>query len=172
MKLEGRATGNRREMFQPQSVPHRPPGVCKSQRMLWLLCWYPASVKAAAICVCISTASMCVVVMMTARAGARVTDAVWPCRPKPLYYSTASQLGLHKTRGIPNLLDFVLPRTAPHVRRPHPPFPQPKPWKGIPSERHSWQLSERVAVKGMCFGLTNTLPSSGPSLRLASTPSG
>lgn len=37
------------------------------------------------------------------------------CRPKPLYHSTASQLGLHKTRGIPNLLDFVLPRTAPQV---------------------------------------------------------
>ena len=39
-------------------------------------------------------------------------------RPKPLYASTASQLGLHKTRGIPNLLDFVLPRTAPQVACP------------------------------------------------------
>ena len=37
------------------------------------------------------------------------------CRPKPLYHSTASQLGLHRTRGIPSLLDFVLPRTAPQV---------------------------------------------------------
>ena len=43
---------------------------------------------------------------------------VLACRPKPLYASTASQLGLHKTRGIPNLLDFVLPRTAPQVACP------------------------------------------------------
>ncbi|BDA51431.1 probable DNA mismatch repair protein MutS at C-terminar half [Coccomyxa sp. Obi] len=38
-------------------------------------------------------------------------------RPKPLYHSTASQLGLHKTKGIPNLLDFVLPRNAPQGAR-------------------------------------------------------
>jgi hypothetical protein len=40
---------------------------------------------------------------------------MWWGRPKPLYHSTASQLGLHKTKGIPNLLDFVLPRNAPQV---------------------------------------------------------
>jgi hypothetical protein len=38
-----------------------------------------------------------------------------PARPKPVYHSTASQLGLHKTRGIPSLLDYVLPRNAPQV---------------------------------------------------------
>ena len=38
-------------------------------------------------------------------------------RPKPVYHSTASQLGLHKTRGIPSLLDYVLPRNAPQVPR-------------------------------------------------------
>ncbi|CAL8466240.1 g5776 [Coccomyxa elongata] len=38
-------------------------------------------------------------------------------RPKPLYHSTASQLGLHKTKSIPNLLDFVLPRNAPQGAR-------------------------------------------------------
>jgi hypothetical protein len=30
-------------------------------------------------------------------------------RPKPLYFSTASQLGFHKTRGVPALLDALLP---------------------------------------------------------------
>ncbi|EIE20036.1 hypothetical protein COCSUDRAFT_58259 [Coccomyxa subellipsoidea C-169] len=38
-------------------------------------------------------------------------------RPKPLYHSTASQMGLHKTKGIPNLLDYVLPRNAPQGAR-------------------------------------------------------
>ncbi len=33
-------------------------------------------------------------------------------RPKPLYYSTASQLGFHKTRGVPGLLDALLPPTG------------------------------------------------------------
>jgi hypothetical protein len=30
-------------------------------------------------------------------------------KPKPLYMSTASQLGIHKTRGVPSLLDALLP---------------------------------------------------------------
>lgn len=33
-------------------------------------------------------------------------------RPKPLFQSTASQLGIHPTRGIPNLLDYILPITS------------------------------------------------------------
>lgn len=39
-------------------------------------------------------------------------------RPRPLYFSTASNLGLHKTRGVPSLLDYALPSGAPlAVRR-------------------------------------------------------
>jgi hypothetical protein len=34
-------------------------------------------------------------------------------RPRPLYYSTAANLGLHKTRGVPSLLDNLLPASAP-----------------------------------------------------------
>lgn len=34
-------------------------------------------------------------------------------RPRPLYFSTASNLGLHKTRGVPSILDFMLPSGAP-----------------------------------------------------------
>ncbi len=45
-------------------------------------------------------------------------EKMWWCRPKPLYHSTASQMGLHKTKGIPNLLDYVLPRNAPQVSTP------------------------------------------------------
>ena len=30
-------------------------------------------------------------------------------RPKPLYMSTACQLGIHKMRGVPSLLDSILP---------------------------------------------------------------
>ncbi len=33
-------------------------------------------------------------------------------RPKPLYACTAGQLGLHTTRGMPSLLDAVLPSSA------------------------------------------------------------
>ena len=33
-------------------------------------------------------------------------------RPKPLYACTAGQLGLHTTRGIPSLLDAMLPAGA------------------------------------------------------------
>ena len=38
-------------------------------------------------------------------------------RPRPLYFSTASNLGLHKTRGVPSLLDYVLPARAPLASR-------------------------------------------------------
>ncbi|KAL4544776.1 hypothetical protein Ndes2526B_g00720 [Nannochloris sp. 'desiccata'] len=39
-------------------------------------------------------------------------------RPRPLYFSTASNLGLHKTRGVPSLIDYALPAGAPlTVRR-------------------------------------------------------
>lgn len=34
-------------------------------------------------------------------------------RPRPLYYSTATNVGLHKTRGVPSLLDAVLPAGVP-----------------------------------------------------------
>lgn len=38
-------------------------------------------------------------------------------RPRPLYHSTASNLGLHKTRGVPNLLDYCLPQGSPLTSR-------------------------------------------------------
>ncbi len=38
-------------------------------------------------------------------------------RPRPLYFSTASNLGLHKTRGVPSLLDYALPAGAPLAAR-------------------------------------------------------
>ena len=38
-------------------------------------------------------------------------------RPRPLYFSTASNLGLHKTRGVPSLLDYALPSGAPLAAR-------------------------------------------------------
>jgi hypothetical protein len=38
-------------------------------------------------------------------------------RPRPLYFSTASNLGLHKTRGVPSILDYALPTTAPLAAR-------------------------------------------------------
>lgn len=37
----------------------------------------------------------------------RMTDFA---RPNPLYLSTAAQLGLEQTRGVPSLLDNVLPK--------------------------------------------------------------
>lgn len=30
-------------------------------------------------------------------------------RPKPLYFSSACQLGFHRTRGVPSILDALLP---------------------------------------------------------------
>ena len=45
------------------------------------------------------------------RVAAQVRNQVSD-RPKPLYYSTASQLGFHKTRGVPGLLDALLPPTG------------------------------------------------------------
>ena len=36
-------------------------------------------------------------------------------RPKPLFQCTASQLGIHKTRGVPSLLDALLPASAPLI---------------------------------------------------------
>lgn len=42
--------------------------------------------------------------MVDTQVRAQVSD-----RPKPLYFSTASQLGFHKTRGVPALLDALLP---------------------------------------------------------------
>jgi hypothetical protein len=38
-------------------------------------------------------------------------------RPRPLYFSTASNLGLHKTRGVPSLIDYALPAGAPLTAR-------------------------------------------------------
>jgi predicted GIY-YIG superfamily endonuclease len=38
-------------------------------------------------------------------------------RPRPLYFSTASNLGLHKTRGVPSLLDYALPAGTPLAAR-------------------------------------------------------
>ena len=38
-------------------------------------------------------------------------------RPKALFHSTASQLGIHKTSGIPSLLDAILPTTMPLIQR-------------------------------------------------------
>lgn len=38
-------------------------------------------------------------------------------RPRPLYYSTATNLGLHTTKGVPSLLDAMLPPTAPLASR-------------------------------------------------------
>ena len=38
-------------------------------------------------------------------------------RPRPLYFSTASNLGLHKTRGVPSLIDYALPTGAPLTAR-------------------------------------------------------
>ena len=69
------------------------------------------------------------------------------CRPKPLYHSTASQLGLHKTRGIPNLLDFVLPRTAPQVGAvpPHGPMQCLSPFTLLP-----FTLSTRMYLHLNC----------------------
>ena len=34
-------------------------------------------------------------------------------RPRPLYYSTALNLGLHRARGQPCLLDYLLPPASP-----------------------------------------------------------
>lgn len=39
------------------------------------------------------------------------------CRPKAVFYSTASQLGIHKTPGIPSLADAVLPTNASKLQR-------------------------------------------------------
>lgn len=38
-------------------------------------------------------------------------------RPRPLYYSTALNLGLHRARGIPSLLDSMIPAGAPLTAR-------------------------------------------------------
>lgn len=38
-------------------------------------------------------------------------------RPRPLYHSTACNLGLHKTRGVPSLLDATLPSGVPLASR-------------------------------------------------------
>lgn len=38
-------------------------------------------------------------------------------RPKTVFHSTASQLGIHKTGGIPSLLDAILPVTASLLQR-------------------------------------------------------
>ena len=38
-------------------------------------------------------------------------------RPRPLYFSTASNLGLHRTRGVPSLLDYALPAASPLAAR-------------------------------------------------------
>lgn len=38
-------------------------------------------------------------------------------RPRPLYYASASNLGLHKTRGVPSLIDYALPAGAPLTSR-------------------------------------------------------
>lgn len=38
-------------------------------------------------------------------------------RPRPLYYSTAINLGLHKSRGVPSLLDSMIPPGAPLTAR-------------------------------------------------------
>ncbi len=45
-------------------------------------------------------------------ATAQVARTAGAKRPKPLYACTAGQLGLHTTRGIPSLLDAMLPAGA------------------------------------------------------------
>jgi hypothetical protein len=38
-------------------------------------------------------------------------------QPRPLYYSTAANLGLHSSRGVPPLLDYLLPPATPAAAR-------------------------------------------------------
>ena len=47
----------------------------------------------------------------------RLPSSTPKTRPRPLYFSTASNLGLHKTRGVPSLLDYALPAGAPLAAR-------------------------------------------------------
>jgi len=46
-----------------------------------------------------------------------LTAASPKSRPRPLYFSTASNLGLHKTRGVPSLIDYALQDGAPLTSR-------------------------------------------------------
>ncbi len=46
------------------------------------------------------------------RAGVRQRTLHVPCRRQPLFNSTAVQLGIIRTDGLPNLLDYVVPAKA------------------------------------------------------------